>query len=510
VATPSFNPDGGTFFITQARTVTITTATAGANIRYTLNGTAPTATTGTLIGGSSGTVSVTPSTDGRTLQAVAFKPGMTDSLVYSATYYYEHGDSADPGSPTSAAPPVYDANGNLTNYNGWIYTYDGQNRLMSANNGTHTASFYYDGRNRQIARVIDNQVRFSVWDDWELIEESASSSSRSAAYLQGAHGVIKSLMNNVYYYQGSLGSTTHLADGVGQLLESYRYDLYGKPSYFNSTSQPLNSSTYNVVDLYAGERWVGELGLYDLRNRFMSPELGRFIQADPIGFKGDGSNLYRYCHNDPADFSDPSGLIDAQWSKEMWLHGNSPYSFDRLMEMHTDQPAGNITYAPIWVKKAEGNGGKSMNDTTINQLGKQLGADKDQTTAIVPTKEGLQVTDAATEVKTPRGGDGVSFGYSGARETFNLRSDALRTIHAHTREGAKFALPSKDDDSAVQHSGGKPMYFTSRYLARHGADPDGTKGNYIIYHFTGPRPLDIPRPEYRFDQRLSLPPLPGG
>jgi RHS repeat-associated protein len=80
------------------------------------------------------------------------------------------------------------------------------------------------------------------------------------------------------------------------------------PSFFNSTSQPINSSTLGVAELFAGEHYIPELGLYDLRNRFMSPELGRFLQADPVGFKGDASNLYRYCHNDPEDFSDPMGL----------------------------------------------------------------------------------------------------------------------------------------------------------------------------------------------------------
>lgn len=40
----------------------------------------------------------------------------------------------------------------------------------------------------------------------------------------------------------------------------------------------------------------------------MSPELGRFLQPDPIGFKGDASNLYRYCGNDWANKTDPMGL----------------------------------------------------------------------------------------------------------------------------------------------------------------------------------------------------------
>jgi RHS repeat-associated protein len=247
---------------------------------------------------------------------------------------------------TSGASPTYDPNGNLKTYGEWIYNYDGQNRLTSATGNGHSAVFYYDGRNRQIARVIDNQVQFSVWDDWELIEEYASPSVRSAAYLQGAHGVIKSILNNVYYYQDSLGSTTHLADGAGHLLESYRYDLYGKPSYFSSTAQPLNSSTFSVVDLYAGERWIPDLGLYDLRNRFMSPELGRFIQADPIEFKGDASNLYRYCHNDPADFSDPSGLLaNDAWSRLMHWQSSCFYSFEELLKGRESQPAGNQSSA---------------------------------------------------------------------------------------------------------------------------------------------------------------------
>ncbi len=40
----------------------------------------------------------------------------------------------------------------------------------------------------------------------------------------------------------------------------------------------------------------------------MSPDLGRFLQPDPIGFKGDASNLYRYCGNDWANRTDPMGL----------------------------------------------------------------------------------------------------------------------------------------------------------------------------------------------------------
>src|SRR5205085_4007863 len=120
---------------------------------------------------------------------------------------------------------------------------------------------------------------FSVWDgDWAILEEYDSTGAVVQKYLQGYHGLVKTLVDNIYYYQDELGSTSHIANARGALLEYYKYDLYGKPTYFSSTSQQLNSSTYGVKDLFTGQRWVPEIGLYDDRNRFMSPDLGRFIQ----------------------------------------------------------------------------------------------------------------------------------------------------------------------------------------------------------------------------------------
>src|SRR5262249_36857115 len=45
-------------------------------------------------------------------------------------------------------------------------------------------------------------------------------------------------------------------------------------------------------------------------NRFYSPDIGRFLQPDPIGFWG-GSNLYRDCGNNPVTRRDRFGLQDA-------------------------------------------------------------------------------------------------------------------------------------------------------------------------------------------------------
>lgn len=77
VATPLFSPVEGTY--NAAQSVTLSCPTDGATIYYTTDGTAP--TSGSTI--YTGAISVTQTT---TIKAIAFKAGLTDSEVASATY----------------------------------------------------------------------------------------------------------------------------------------------------------------------------------------------------------------------------------------------------------------------------------------------------------------------------------------------------------------------------------------------------------------------------------------
>jgi autonomous glycyl radical cofactor GrcA len=94
VATPTFNPAGAAV-CSHSINVTISTTTTGAQIRYTTDGvTTPTSTVGTLIAASSGTVTL--SLGHVTLQAVAFKSGMTTSAVRTGFYDYDCGQGPAP------------------------------------------------------------------------------------------------------------------------------------------------------------------------------------------------------------------------------------------------------------------------------------------------------------------------------------------------------------------------------------------------------------------------------
>ncbi len=77
-ATPTFSPSPGTYTSTQ--NVIINTATSGASIRYTIDGSTPTETVGTLY---SGQITVSATT---TINAIAYESGFADSSVASATY----------------------------------------------------------------------------------------------------------------------------------------------------------------------------------------------------------------------------------------------------------------------------------------------------------------------------------------------------------------------------------------------------------------------------------------
>ncbi len=80
VAAPAFSPAAGTYSTPQ--TVTLSTTTSGASIRYTADGTTPSATSGTLYS-SPITVSSGSTT---TISAIAYASGYTSSSVVTAVY----------------------------------------------------------------------------------------------------------------------------------------------------------------------------------------------------------------------------------------------------------------------------------------------------------------------------------------------------------------------------------------------------------------------------------------
>jgi RHS repeat-associated protein len=356
VSEPTFSPDGG---VSNQHTlnVFIQTATSGAQMRYTINDPVPPSRThGTLINGSSGWVTL--SLGHVTLQAMAFKTGMADSDVHSADYEYDGGQG--PNAPDTFRTVVYyyDGAGNRTsvNDNGIIttytstplnqydtvtastisngpehevrsfqgpsdaqpvnYTYRTDRDLVSVSSGNNSYSLAYDALGRCVRRTLNtgqgNVTTYYIYDgEKPILEYKANDLAHPTKNLYGK-GIDEILMRTeygingnqpFYYQQDHEGSVTHLTNNSGTAIEKYRYDVFGNPVTIYS------AGTYNNRFKFTGREFNSTFGFYEYRARAYHPILGRFMSEDPKLFDPGDYNLFRYCHNDPIDFTDPMGLL---------------------------------------------------------------------------------------------------------------------------------------------------------------------------------------------------------
>lgn len=105
---------------------------------------------------------------------------------------------------------------------------------------------------------------------------------------------------------------THLVtDSTGAVVQLLDYSPFGNtvtntgnPGSFDETRVHFNYGTA-----------LKEFGVTLLGPRFYHPQLGRFLQRDPIVFDGSASaaNPYAFSLNDPINYGDPTGLEPKSW-----------------------------------------------------------------------------------------------------------------------------------------------------------------------------------------------------
>ncbi len=201
---------------------------------------------------------------------------------------------------------------------------------------------------------------YYYYDGWNLTQEGPGGATADRTYVHGGRvdEIVASQAGGVWAYhhydlRGHCILLTKASDGT--ILEQYDYGAFGYPYFHKADGGKLGSAfQFGNRFLFTGREWLKELRVYDYRNRIYQPELGRFLQPDPTGFEGDDYNLYRYCHNDPVNKSDPTGLVedfaeDFRWKTACFFDSGNSFngSYGEYMGNQQAQQANSGEYSGV-------------------------------------------------------------------------------------------------------------------------------------------------------------------
>jgi RHS repeat-associated protein len=208
----------------------------------------------------------------------------------------------------------YDDKFNLIWTGGFSAGYDSENNLTAIGSGEDYGQFVYDGLGRCVKRTIDWETTLVTYDGWQPIVEWDEWNNLKAWNVYGSdpdeilyrHDPVR---GDLRYHLDRMGNVVFVLDSDGDGIERYTYDVFGHPTVTDWDGN--NSRTWSAYGnrfMFTGRQYFPELGLYDYRNRFYYPALGRFLQIDPTSFDAGDMNLFRYCGHDPVNGIDPLGL----------------------------------------------------------------------------------------------------------------------------------------------------------------------------------------------------------
>jgi RHS repeat-associated protein len=214
---------------------------------------------------------------------------------------------------------AYDKNGNLTQKSTQKMYHDYKNRMVRVTEGTtSTTENKYDALGRRLQKIVNTGSQTKTENYYyaghQLVEVRDGSDNILKQYIYG-NGIDEVIRMDVfsgstitpyYFHSNAIGSTTAVTDANGQVVERYKYGLYGMPTFMDAAGNFIPKSAIGNNILFQGREYEPETNFYYFRARHLDPIMGRFLQTDPLGYE-DSLNLYQALNMNPFNFVDPFG-----------------------------------------------------------------------------------------------------------------------------------------------------------------------------------------------------------
>jgi RHS repeat-associated protein len=188
-------------------------------------------------------------------------------------------------------------------------------------NGVAAERNGFDAVGRRVWNWDGTTTNYMVYGGVHVLAEVDSTGGLKRAYTHGP-GIDNWLAMTVYtgatvksyfYLTDHLGSVHAVADDTGNIVESYRYDAWGRVlGVYDGNNNPLTQSAIGNKILWQGREYSWATGLYFFRTRWYEPVTGRWLSNDSIGISG-GLNQYEFCGSNPVNFVDPFGWYLSPW-----------------------------------------------------------------------------------------------------------------------------------------------------------------------------------------------------
>ncbi len=187
-----------------------------------------------------------------------------------------------------------------------------------------TLAYIYDGDHARVRETVTGTSTSPTTTMigntfFEKVTDTAG--TRNKHYLAGPDGIFGVLTRDTgvttvtYWHKDHLGSVMAEVNGTTGSIQRLSYDAWGQRRQTNGQNgvpTQTQLAAFSSQRGFTGHEMLDEIGLVHMNGRVYDPNIGRFLQADPIvqdPFGLQSYNRYAYVLNNPLSLTDPTGYL---------------------------------------------------------------------------------------------------------------------------------------------------------------------------------------------------------